>query len=106
MAIRRVDEVITQSLTTDAPSQTALTELERLSKVYNAKIEARSEKENAESLCMRFQLAEVIAVLKGAPHAASEQNVTESAYLEDYVKPREDRAAAIELHAGLTRAPR
>jgi hypothetical protein len=106
MATRRVDEVIRQSLTTSSPSQIALTELERLSKVYNAKIEGRSEVESAENLYMRLQLSEAIAALRGAPQAASEQNVTESVYLENFVKPREDRAAATELHAGLTRVPR
>jgi hypothetical protein len=106
MAIRRVNEIIRQSLTTSAPSQNALTELERLSKVYNAKIEARSEEENAENLCMRFQLSGTIATLKGAANAVREQNMTESVYLENFVKQREERAAASELHAGLTRVPR
>jgi hypothetical protein len=105
MAVRLVNEIIRQSLTTSAPSQNALTELERLRKVYNAKIEARSEKENAENLCMRFQLSGTIETLKGAANAAREQNITESAYLENFMKQREDGAAASELHAGLTRVP-
>jgi len=102
-AIRRVNEVIKQALTDSNPSQAALAELERLSKVYHAKMEARGEEEAAMNTAMYFQLAEVIGTLKRVPELAAEGHLSESAYLENYAKEREDLAVASELHSHLTR---
>jgi hypothetical protein len=102
-AIRNINEVIKRALASDAPSQAAVTELEELSKDYKDKINAQTEEEGAVNVSMRLLLQEVIPQIKRAPQSAQEESLTESAYLENYVKAREERAAALDAHAQLTR---